>query len=94
MDGEDKKCDMSSQQFNEEESPGDKNKSNNYQKHKKCAGNNRVSQQPKVPQLELRVFDHPFPYGLSLPSDVIKQASSPNGKYYTPQRKLQNISYL
>ena len=28
---------------------------------------------PKVPQLELRVFDHSFPYGLSLPSDVIKQ---------------------
>ena len=31
------------------------------------------SQKPKVPQLELRVFDHSFPYGLSLPSDVIKQ---------------------
>ena len=28
---------------------------------------------PKVPQLDLRVFDHSFPYGLSLPSDVIKQ---------------------
>ena len=33
------------------------------------------SQKPKVPQLELRVFDHSFPYGLSLPSDVIKQVS-------------------
>jgi hypothetical protein len=29
----------------------------------------------KIPQLELRIFDHSFPYGLSLPSDVIKQVS-------------------
>ena len=33
---------------------------------------------PKVPQLELRVFDHSFPYGLSLPSDVIKQVGQLN----------------
>ena len=30
---------------------------------------------PKIPQLELRVFDHSFPYGLSLPSHVIEQVS-------------------
>ena len=29
----------------------------------------------KIPKLELRIFDHSFPYGLSLPSDVIKQVS-------------------
>ena len=39
---------------------------------KKRKGKNRALM-PKVPQLELRVFDHSFPYGLSLPSDVIKQ---------------------
>ena len=29
----------------------------------------------RIPQFDLRIFDHPFPYGLSLSSEVIKQVS-------------------
>ena len=88
MNGEESKSDVDSQQVNVEELPGDKHESNNYQKRKKSASHSRTCQQLKVPELELKVFDHPFPYGLSLPSDVIKQASLSNTNYYKSLSKI------
>ena len=59
----------------EDESADMEKKDQNRPKRKK--GKKRALM-PKVPQLELRVFDHSFPYGLSLPSDVIKQVGQLN----------------
>ena len=45
------------------------------QSHAKNTKSKRKGLKLKIPQLDLRIFDHSFPYGLSLPSDVIKQVS-------------------
>ena len=61
-----------------EDQEGTGNNSVNHeqnQSHSKNTKSKRKGLNIKIPQLDLRIFDHSFPYGLSLPSDVIKQVS-------------------